>query len=149
MAALGLNELEPMKNILLTVLLIIPSMALSQSDSELALASMAKEVEQSSCGKKMDYKKLFSLSVSGQYKGVASSEWLSEINETAFFKCPEGFLMSLSLAPAVEQDEVLRYFGIVNPPWDIAAALEPYEENHELSSFVKSKLGGFKNIPKP
>ncbi|GAA6133818.1 hypothetical protein NBRC116188_06070 [Oceaniserpentilla sp. 4NH20-0058] len=138
-----------MRNLILAVLLTIPSMAFSQADGESALVSMANEVAQSSCDKNIDYKKLFSLAVSGQYTGAANSEWLSEINEAAFFKCPEGFLRSLSSFPPMEQDEVLKYFGIVNPPWDIATALEPYEENHELSNFVNRKLGGFKSVPKP
>ncbi len=76
-------------------------------------------------------------------------EWLSQINETAFFKCPKGFLRYLSLLPNMEQDKVLMYFGIVNPPWEIAAALEPYENSTELGGFISSKLSGFKKYSKP
>ena len=138
-----------MKNIMMFVMLAIPILASAQNDAEAMLVSMSKEVERSSCSSPFEYKELFSLAFSGVYKGASSTEWLSEINEKAFFKCPERFLKSLSSLSAKEQDQVLGYFGIVNPPWDIAEALHPYENNHELSAFVNAKLSGFKNVPKP
>ncbi|WP_028876985.1 hypothetical protein [Teredinibacter turnerae] len=138
-----------MKNIILIGLLIMPGLGFSQSEAESALVVMSKAVAVSSCENNINYKELFSLALSGQYKGAATMEWLSEINETALFKCPVGFLRYLSSLSEKEQNVVLKYFGIVNPPWVIAAALKPYENSPELSGFINGKLGGFKNYSKP
>jgi hypothetical protein len=138
-----------MKNILIALFLFTSQLSVAQSEGEAALTNMSKLVNESSCKNEINYKELFSFSLSGQITGASTIEWLSEINETAFFKCPEGFLRNLSMLPNIEQDKVLKYFGIVNAPWEIAAALESFENSPELGGFIKNKLSGFKKYPKP
>lgn len=101
------------------------------------------------CSSETKFNKLFELSSSGKYTGTAQIQYLAEANETSFMNCPEEFLSSMIKSSEKERNAVLRHFGIVMAPWDIADKLNMFRQRSEYKELIETRLSGFFKIKKP
>ena len=105
-------------------------------------------VASTSCDQPEAFQRLFKLSLSGKFTGVADSELLAEANEVSLINCPKQFLLELMKLPKDDQEEVFRYFG-TKPPWEIAKALSTLRSDKEVGELIKSEFSGFFEVEEP
>lgn len=129
------------------ILLFIVSTALASDDGwkEISEAIVTKN----QCSNEAIFENLFELSNSGQFTGTAQIQYLAEANEKSFLNCPEEFLSTLIQTKSNTRKEVLRNFGIVHAPWDIAKALTPLKEHKLYRQFISENFAGFFRFKEP